>query len=75
MRTRLTGFEQTDAPHSRGNEPEEQFLVAEWPEDVSPATADATLDGSLLTLTAWKINAADPPPTRRAVRPSNNRKN
>lgn len=74
VRTRLADFDLSGAPAPHGNEPKEQFLLAQWPEDVSPATADATLDGSLLTLTAWKVNPSDPL-SRKSRSPSNYREN
>ena len=51
-----------DAPcpfPAKGNEHPEQFLLARWTNKVDPGSADATLNGSLLRLTAWKVSAHD----------------
>ena len=44
---------------AKGNEHPEQFLLARWTNKVDPGSADATLNGSLLRLTAWKVSAHD----------------
>ena len=44
---------------AKGNEHPEQFLLARWTKKVDPGSADATLNGSLLRLTAWKVGAPD----------------
>ena len=44
---------------AKGNEHPEQFLLARWTKKVDPDSADATLNGSLLRLTAWKVSAHD----------------
>jgi hypothetical protein len=44
---------------AKGNEHPEQFLLARWTKKVDPGSADATLNGSLLRLTAWKVSAHD----------------
>jgi len=43
-------------------QPPEQFLLAHWAKEIEPETADATLNGSLLTLTAWKVLPRGPRP-------------
>jgi hypothetical protein len=74
VRTCLIGSEQGEAPSLRVNEPPEQYLFAQWLEDVSPLTADATLDGNLLTLTAWKVKPAVPYSSMAAAAATNHSK-
>ena len=44
---------------AKGHEHPEQFLLARWTKKVDPGSADASLNGSLLRLTAWKVSAQD----------------
>ena len=44
---------------AKGSGYPEQFLLARWIKRVDPGSADATLNGSLLRLTAWKVSAPD----------------
>jgi len=48
-----TAPEQPDP--AKDTQPPEQFLLAHWTKEIDPEKADATLNGSLLTLTAWKV--------------------
>jgi len=41
--------------HTDPEQPPEQFLLAHWAKEIDPENADAILNGSLFTLTAWKV--------------------
>ena len=48
----------SEQPHpAKATQPPEQFLLAHWTKEIDPENADATLNGSLLTLTARKVRS------------------
>ena len=53
----------SEQPHpAKATQPPEQFLLAHWTKEIDPENADATLNGSLLTLTASKVMPRGPRP-------------
>lgn len=61
IKTKLLRFDAQRPCPAKGNEHPEQFLLARWTKKVDPGSTDATLNGSLLRLTAWKVTAHDFP--------------
>ena len=59
IKTKLLRLDAQRPSPAKGNEHPEQFLLARWTKKVDPGSADATLNGSLLRLTAWKVSAHD----------------
>jgi hypothetical protein len=61
IKTKLLRLDAQRPRPAKGNERPEQFLLARWTKTVDPGSADATLNGNLLRLTAWKASAHDSP--------------
>lgn len=61
IKTKLLRLDAQRPCPANGKELPEQFLLARWTKKVDPDGADATLNGSLLRLTAWKVTAHDFP--------------
>lgn len=55
IKTKLLVLDAQRPCPANGKELPEQFLLARWTKKVDPGGADATLNGSLLRLTAWKV--------------------
>jgi hypothetical protein len=62
IKTKLLRLDAERSYPTKGNPLPEQFLLARWTKRVDPDGADATLDGSLLRLTAWKVTTQDSHP-------------
>ena len=61
IKTKLLRLDAQRPCPANNKELPEQFLLARWTKTVDPGGADATLNGSLLRLTAWKVSAHDSP--------------
>jgi hypothetical protein len=55
IKTTLLHSDPEQPDPAKDTQPLEQFLLAHWTKEIDPEKADATLNGSLLTLTAWKV--------------------
>ena len=62
IKTTLLHTDPRQPDPAKHKQPPEQFLLAHWTKEIDPEKADATLNGSLLTLTAWKVMPQGPRP-------------
>ena len=72
IKTTLLHLDAERRGQATGNGLAEQFLLARWTNKVDPGNADATLNGSLLTLTARKVTSHDSGSSQGPVRPCTN---